>query len=288
MTAGTSSSFAPDGTSTAFGKAQGEDFRDDPHDRDAPGLPVRRRPGVLRPGGGDEGQVRPRHLLLPSPGAPPRQAPAAPPRPDAARRGQCRHQQICIQGRGGTTLDCDPTVDGVQRSAPSCAAATTTLRLCTTSPPPWSVHVHAAQRPVVRPDRTDTCHDFTVGPITADHDLHRDVLPDDADCAKCDSVTLTVDTVDGSADDRGRRGRQLQRRADAHRARSDCGTGCTFIRGRRRVNDSAARATTFTYGRRAGQHLPHHQRRRGLRRLRAPRHRSTSASACETTVGCTP
>src|SRR5215207_4551087 len=124
--------FAADGTSTAFGKAQGEDFRDTimtgtlENFPCGAGLVCFGQPGVTR------GKCDPGTCSTVAWSTSPGFATCTSPDPTPPG-GQCRHQQICIQGRGTTTLDCNPSTPGVDESCPVQCGATTTVRLCTTS-----------------------------------------------------------------------------------------------------------------------------------------------------------
>lgn len=106
---------------------------------------------------------------------------------------KCRHQQICIQGRGAVTLDCDTSASGVQTSCPVPCGSTTTLRLCISNgPAPFHFVLRDAAGNVVG-DRTSSnlCEDFTVGPVTATTSFTGTVT-DATGCAKSASATLTV------------------------------------------------------------------------------------------------
>jgi hypothetical protein len=181
--------FAPDGTSTAFGKAQGEDFRDTimtgvlQNFACGAGLVCFGQPGVTR-GKCDPGQCS-TVAWSTSPGF----ATCTSPDPSPPG-GQCRHQQICIQGRGNTTLDCDLSTTAVEESCPVQCGATTTLRLCTTSDASLGPFTFTLNGQSFGPT-ADTCHDFVVGPITATTTF-TGCVTDASGCEKCDSVELTV------------------------------------------------------------------------------------------------
>jgi hypothetical protein len=110
---------------------------------------------------------------------------------------KCRHQQVCIQGRGRTTLDCDTSATGVQTSCPVECGATTTVRLCTTEAASFGPFTFVLHVPG-QPDQTFTgagpCHDFTVGPITDTTTITGDVTSNDG-CKKSASVTLTTSPI---------------------------------------------------------------------------------------------
>jgi hypothetical protein len=97
--------FAPDGTSTAFGKAQGEDFRDTimtgtlANFPCGAGLVCFGQPGEIR------GKCDPGTCSTVAWSTSPNQANCMSPDPTPPG-GQCRHQRICIQGRGATTIAC--------------------------------------------------------------------------------------------------------------------------------------------------------------------------------------
>jgi hypothetical protein len=103
---------------------------------------------------------------------------------------KCRHQQICIVGRGVTTLDCDTSLAGVQTNCQVPCGATTTLRLCTTSDASLGPFTFTLDGQSFGPT-ADTCHDFTVGPITSTTTFTGTVTDRDG-CAKPASVTLTT------------------------------------------------------------------------------------------------
>jgi hypothetical protein len=106
---------------------------------------------------------------------------------------KCRHQRICIQGRGKTTLDCDTGTDGVQKTCDVDCGGTTTLRLCTTSGADLGPFTFTLDGQTAGPTK-DTCHDFTVGPITATTDFTGTVT-DASGCAKSAKVTLNVTPI---------------------------------------------------------------------------------------------
>jgi hypothetical protein len=82
--------------------------------------------------------------------------------PDRQISSKCRHQQICIQGRGNASLICndngtDCTVD---------CGGSATVTLCTSGGPgPFTFALSDGQS--FGPS-ADLCHTFTVGPITED------------------------------------------------------------------------------------------------------------------------
>lgn len=108
--------------------------------------------------------------------------------------GQCRHQQICIVGRGHATLDCDTDTVGTQTDCTVPCGSTTTVRLCTTDPAtfgPWTFQLDGQSFGPT----TDTCHDFTVGPIAGDTTITGTVTSDDG-CETSASVTLHTGAVE--------------------------------------------------------------------------------------------
>ena len=107
---------------------------------------------------------------------------------------KCRHQQICIQGRGSATLDCGAAA-GVQTSCPVDCGGMGTLRACTSNAAGLGPFTYSLTAPGVTPQNfgptTDTCHDFTVGPITATK-VFTVTITDNDGCAKTAQATLTV------------------------------------------------------------------------------------------------
>jgi hypothetical protein len=104
--------------------------------------------------------------------------------------GQCRHQQICIQGRGNTTLDCDLSTTAIEESCAVQCGAMATLRLCTTSDASLGPFTFTLDGQSFGPT-ADTCHDFVVGPITETTTFTGCVTDADG-CERCDSVELTT------------------------------------------------------------------------------------------------
>jgi hypothetical protein len=101
-------------------------------------------------------------------------------------KSKCRAQQVCIVGRGTTTLDCDTSAAGIQDSCAVPCGGTTTLRLCTTNPASLGPFTFTLGGQSFGPTAA-TCHDFTVGPITANATFTGTVTDKDG-CAKSDSV----------------------------------------------------------------------------------------------------
>ncbi len=113
--------------------------------------------------------------------------------PSRVLSSKCRHQQICIQGRGGATLDCDTSLTGVQSNCAVACGGTTTLRLCTTEAAsfgPFTFSLSDGQSVT----GTGPCADFTVGPITDTATFTGTVTSNDG-CAKSASVTLTTTAI---------------------------------------------------------------------------------------------
>jgi hypothetical protein len=82
--------------------------------------------------------------------------------PDRQISSKCRHQRICIQGRGNATAICN---DGGTECTASCGGSGS-VTLCTSGGPgPYTFVLSDGQS--FGPSN-DLCHTFTVGPITAD------------------------------------------------------------------------------------------------------------------------
>jgi hypothetical protein len=105
--------------------------------------------------------------------------------------GQCRHQQICIIGRGVTTLDCDLVATGVQDTCSVVCGTSTMVQLCTTSPASFGPFTFTLSDGQSFGPTTDTCHTFTVGPISAQTTI-TGTITDSTGCASSDSVTLNT------------------------------------------------------------------------------------------------
>jgi len=120
--------------------------------------------------------------------------------PSRVISSKCRHQQVCIQGRGGATLDCDVNTMGVQTSCAVPCGGTTTVRLCTTEAASFGPFTFVLKVPG-QPDQTFTgagpCHDFTVGPITANTTVTGEITSNDG-CKKTATTTLTTTQLTGS------------------------------------------------------------------------------------------
>ncbi|MBA2277227.1 MAG: hypothetical protein H0W06_05630, partial [Chloroflexia bacterium] len=112
--------------------------------------------------------------------------------PDKQISSKCRHQRICIQGRGGVSLDCDTSVDGVQDNCPVPCGGFKTLRLSAiggVGPFTYSLSDGQEFGP------TDvTSHDFEVGPVTENTDYTGSVT-DGTGCTKSDEVRLTTTAI---------------------------------------------------------------------------------------------
>jgi hypothetical protein len=123
--------------------------------------------------------------------------------PDASPPGgQCRHQGICIQGRGETILTCETEDCEID------CGTETTLTLCTTGGAPEftfnllecaTAACVVADGTVIDPDEEDPfedddgniCHTYTVGPLSGDTTF-KGTVTDGTGCAKDDSVTVTT------------------------------------------------------------------------------------------------
>lgn len=119
---------------------------------------------------------------------------ASDPCPDTTRQisSKCRHQQVCIQGRGKAALACPTT---------GCAVAcgsTATLTLCTTSDAsfgPFSFALTSSPATTISaPSGTGVCRTYTVGPITGDTTFTGTVRDKDG-CETTATVTLTTAAV---------------------------------------------------------------------------------------------
>jgi len=120
------------GSSTAPGKRSGEDFHDPVMTGILEDFPCGAGRVCFGQTGVTRGKCDPGRCATVAWSTTPGQAGCT--SPDLSPPGaQCRHQQICIQGRGNTTLDCDTSATGVQESCPVDCGGNATLRLCTTS-----------------------------------------------------------------------------------------------------------------------------------------------------------
>ena len=108
---------------------------------------------------------------------------------------KCRHQQICIQGRGVVTLDCDPTING-----PDCAiecGTSAVLRACIGSGTgPFTFKLLVNGNPVASHTGAAgvLCHDFTVTPSATT--IYTATVTDSGGCTRASgTVTVTVRTI---------------------------------------------------------------------------------------------
>ena len=113
--------------------------------------------------------------------------------PSRVLASKCRHQQVCIQGRGITTVDCDTSTGGNQSTCSVPCGGTTTVRVCTTSAATLGPFTFSLDGQSFGPT-ADTCHDFTVGPITDNTTLTATVT-DSTGCTRSASVTLTTAAI---------------------------------------------------------------------------------------------
>ncbi len=110
-------------------------------------------------------------------------------------KSKCRAQQVCIVGRGTTTLDCNTSASGVQSTCAVACGGTATLRLCTTNDASYGPFTFTLGTQSHGPT-LDTCHDFTVGPLTAASTSFTGTVTDASGCAKSASVTLTTTPIE--------------------------------------------------------------------------------------------
>jgi hypothetical protein len=114
--------------------------------------------------------------------------------PERQISSKCRHQQICIRGRGGTTLEC------VDSCSVGCGG-NVKLKLCTTEPDTFAPFTFKLEAPGFTTQTfgptTDTCHTFEVGPITAASTTFTGTVTDSdtPPCAKSKQVTVTSTAV---------------------------------------------------------------------------------------------
>src|SRR6266508_4073281 len=113
-------------------------------------------------------------------------------------KSKCRAQQVCIQGRGITTLDCNTSLSGVQTNCAVPCGGTTTLQLCTTSDAslaPFTFSLTSSPATTISaPTGSANCRTYTVGPITQTTTFTGTVTDKDG-CAKSATVTLTTTAV---------------------------------------------------------------------------------------------
>lgn len=141
-------------------------------------------------------------------------------------KSKCRAQRVCIVGRGTTTLDCDTSASGVQSNCPVECGSSTTLRLCTTNDASLGPFTFTLGGQSFGPTN-DTCHDFTVGPITKDTTITGDVKSNDG-CTKSASVTLTTSPITVSLDVSGGATCDSAANSGLKFTASTGKTGCTY------------------------------------------------------------
>jgi hypothetical protein len=115
--------------------------------------------------------------------------------PSRVISSKCRHQQVCIQGRGRTTVDCDINATGNQTNCAVPCGATATVRVCTTEAASFGPFTFTLDGQTFT--GPGPCHDFTVGPITQDTTLTATVRSNDG-CTKSATVTLTTTPLTAS------------------------------------------------------------------------------------------
>jgi len=109
---------------------------------------------------------------------------------------KCRHQQICIQGRGSTTLDCDTGTTGIETNCAVPCGGTTTLRLCTTGgPAPYTFVLSAPGQTTQTRTSSNLCESFTV--TVAETTTFTGNITDSGtpQCSDSATATLTVTPV---------------------------------------------------------------------------------------------
>jgi hypothetical protein len=117
--------------------------------------------------------------------------------PDRQISSKCRHQQICIQGRGGTTLDCDPTTEAEDTVCAVPCGGTATVRLCTSEAAVFGPFTFALSDGQSFGPTSDACHDFEVSGLTEDTTVTGSVTSADG-CVKSAEVVLTVEAITAS------------------------------------------------------------------------------------------
>jgi hypothetical protein len=120
--------------------------------------------------------------------------------------GQCRHQQICIQGFGAT-LDCDPSDQDIDHTCSVGCGGSASLKLCVaggTSPYVfrlWKV-INAGQQNESRTlverfpasgTTNDTCHTFA--PAVTETTVFEGEVTDAAGCVRKDRATVTTTPI---------------------------------------------------------------------------------------------
>lgn len=107
---------------------------------------------------------------------------------------KCRHQQICIQGRGVVSLDCDPDVAGANCTIDCGESAT--LRACISGGPgPFTFALLRGGNTIATYPASgttnETCHNFTVNP--AETTTYIAQVTDSTGCTRSSApVTVTV------------------------------------------------------------------------------------------------
>jgi len=112
---------------------------------------------------------------------------------------KCRHQQICIQGRGVTTVDCDTSTAGNQATCNVVCGSTATVRVCTSNAASLGPFTFTLSDGQSFGPTADTCHNFTTAAITSNTTLTATVT-DDTGCAKSATVTLNTQAISASID----------------------------------------------------------------------------------------
>jgi hypothetical protein len=148
--------------------------------------------------------------------------------PNKVLTSKCRHQQVCIQGRGTATLDCDTSNTGVQTTCAVECGATTTLRACTTNPAILGPFTYALSDGQTFGPTADTCHEFTVGPITANASFTVTITDKDG-CATTATVNLTTSPITVELAASAPSACVSEANSDVTFTASTGHTGCTFV-----------------------------------------------------------
>lgn len=108
---------------------------------------------------------------------------------------KCRHQSICIQGRGAVTLDCDTSASGVQTDCTVQCGSSATLRLCTSGGVgPFTFRVAGGGFDETRSNSSNLCETFTIPSVTATTVFTGSVTDADG-CTRSAQVTLRTSPV---------------------------------------------------------------------------------------------
>jgi hypothetical protein len=114
--------------------------------------------------------------------------------PSRVLASKCRHQQVCIQGRGHTTVDCDAVASGNQNDCTVTCGSTAHVKVCTTNSSALGPFRFQLGSQSYQGQAGETCHTFDVV-VTQPSTTLTATVTDASGCASTASVTLRSSTI---------------------------------------------------------------------------------------------